>query len=854
MISVRIDEVKISAPEGSTILEAARSAGIYIPVLCSFPSLGPFHSAELSDSVYQGETFITDDSDNNIKSIIGCGICIVQQENADMPVPSCKTEISEGMSISTKSDLILKKRRQNLKKILTDHPHACLTCSQREGCIPLSDVCPGNVPMNERCCSLLGNCELQRIVDYVGIEPDTPKYVNNDLPRIEKDPLFRRDYNLCIGCGRCVRMCQAVKGVYALGAVVKDNKLVVGTKNGPLLNEAECKFCGSCVEVCPTGALMDKQKPRLQGEKELVPCKDSCPGNVDIPLYVRLIHEGKYQEAGEVISSKLPLPSVLGKVCFHPCEVNCRRGELSGQLNGADEAVSIRLLKDFAMSRYSFVHKKNPVLSTGKKAAIIGAGPAGLTAAYFLKLKKHDVTIYEKEPDIGGMVRYGIPSYRLPRKVLDKDLERIKNSGINFKTGTVFGKDISLHSLKDQGFEAVFLAVGLSKGRDLNIPGEENENVINGIDFLNKISQNGTNSDRFAGQEIVVIGGGNVAVDTARTAVRLKAGKVTIVCLEAREEMPAYTWEIKEAEEEGINIVNGWGIEAINISADKKLNCSVDLKKCVQVFDNRGKFSPVYDESVNDTINGDKVIVCIGQEAEEDFLDGIEKLELNKQGIIKVNKETLETGIPGVYSGGDIISGPSSVIDAVAAGRRAARSIDLFLGGNGEIDADSYSFQVESNLFIDREEGFSGLERIQPELTGIRERISGFVPVEKTFEEAAAQDEAHRCLQCDLRSVIPDNPFPPEDVFSFDPEMIKKIPDKEGVVQLLNENKEVFVIKGSESVKNTLSEMIESGKEAVYFKYELDPFFTKRESELIQQYLQKHGKLPDEGDDLDDLF
>lgn len=874
MLHLSIDNKEITVPEGTTILDAARSAGIYIPVLCSHPDLPPLHAIELSEFVYQGTKKIANNPDKTIDSIEGCGVCIVEQEGVETPVYSCKTEIAEGMKILTDTPAIRKKRRENLMLLLANHPHACLTCSEREGCVPLTDVCPGNVPVEERCCPLLGNCEFQKVVEYVGIAPETPRYTPeaSGLPKITDDPLFVRDYNFCIGCGRCVRVCQSVKGVYALGAVISNNqdgKLVVGTVNAPSLSAAECKFCGACVEVCPTGAIQDKKKPRLRSDSELVPCKAGCPGEVDIPLYVKLIEQRRYQDAGEVISSKLPLPSVLGKVCFHPCEVDCRRGELSESLVNKKEPVSIRLLKDFAMSRYSPAITDAPASPTGKKVAVIGSGPAGLTAAFFLARKGHEITIYEKDDEIGGMLRNAIPRYRLPLEILKKDINRVLKNGINVETNVVFGKDITLKTLsRVLGMDAVFLAVGLPKGKRLPVPGAEtnchpdpakrdsySNAIFNGIDFLCSVSKNSIPNDCFKSKEVIVIGGGNVATDVARTAVRLNAEKVTIVCLEKRNEMPAYSWEIEEAEEEGVRIMNEWGIERINIldNGENPERLGVILKRCTRVFNEQGKFAPSYDESVTDVISGNSIIICIGQEADTDFLT--DSLSLTVDGTIKVDEETLETlSTRGVFAGGDIISGPASVIEAVASGRKAASSIDRYLGGDGIIDKDGYSFEVGNELFIGQEDGFSCLECAPAPVIDVNERKSGFSPVEQTFEEEIARKEAHRCLKCDLRLHLQQNPLPPEKFFKFDVETIESLPADEGVIQLLDENKEVFSIKGCNDIRSSLLSMLETVKNAEYFTYELDPMFTKRESELMQQHLQKYGKLPTADDDLDDLY
>ena len=852
MIRCQINNVDVEVPEETSILEVARSADIYIPTICSHPDLPPFHSLELSDTVYQGENKFTNEINASIDSISGCGLCIVKVKGEEKLISSCKTKVKGGMIITTDTENIQKQRQQNLIPILATHPHSCLTCSQREGCIPLTDVCPGNVPVEERCCDMLGNCEFEKVVDYVGIAPETPRYQYANLPKIKSDPLFNRDFNLCIACGRCVRVCQHVKGVYALGGVIKDNNLIIGSVNGPMLNEAECKFCGSCVELCPTGALQDKGKARLKELSDLIPCRAACPGEVNIPLYLRLVSKGKIEEAAEVIASRLTFPSVLGKICFHPCETECKRNEFSEILNKDIEPVNIRMIKDFAMSNSSLPPLEKPEKKTGKKIAVIGSWPAGLTAAYFLSLKGHSVTVYEKEEKPGGMLRYGIPGYRLPVEILDKDISRILESGVKVETNVTIGKDKTIESIKEGGSDVVFISAGLSKSKLIPATGVELDKVRYGVEFLNRVAKSDLASDYFDSKTVIIIGGGNVATDAARTAIRLKAEKVTIVCLEQKNEMPAYETEIKEAEEEGIEILNGWGIGSI-INSDNKNLVDVKLKKCTKVFNDKGNFAPAYDESVNDKISGDEVIICIGQEADMEFLDDDLKQSVFLNGIIKVNKDTLETKIDGIFAGGDIVSGPASVIDAVGHGRKATRSIDKFLGGDGIINYDK-DLHSDNEMYIGREDGFRILEREQVNYINADKRKLNFNPFELTYEEDSAIKEGSRCLQCDLRLTFRHNPLPPEKFLKFNTSNIETVPSKEGVIQLLDEKKEVFNIKGTDNMKKTLLEILDDNDKADCFIFEADPMFTKRESELLQQFLQKYGKMPDSGDDLDDLF
>jgi len=852
MVNLTIDNKNINVESGKTILEAASELGIYIPVLCSHPDLKPFQSIELSPFIYQGEIKIENDQGAKIEDIRGCGVCLVMDERSGTLLASCKTPVEEGMKISSTDESVLKRRRENLSKIMADHPHSCLTCAQREGCIPMTDVCPGSVVFNERCCALLGKCEIQKVADYVGIAPETQRYQFKNLPIVQDSPLFNYNFNLCIGCGRCVRVCQQVKGVYALGAVISNGKLKIGTTIGPHLLDSECKFCGSCVEVCPTGAIMDKKSPRLSDLCDLVPCKTACPGEVNIPQYLRLVSDGKLEDAAAIISSKLTLPGVLGKVCFHPCETNCRRNELNISTDAESDSINVRWIKDYAIVHTHLAKPSAPKNTTGKKVAVVGGGPAGLTAAYNLYLKGHSVDLYEKEDDIGGLIKFGIPRYRLSADVIEKDLSRIKSTNINFHFNKSLGKDLSLDNILNNGADAVYLAVGLTKSRFLPNFDSSNGNIKYGVEFLNDASKNKLTDDYFKSKSVVVIGGGNVAIDAARTALRYKADSVEIICLEQFNEMPAYSHEIKEALEEGIKIRNGWGIS--NLKNNNDGTNEIFLKKCLNVFDEKGRFSPTYDETSNESVTCHNVIISIGQEAGNDFKDDKIIQKLMVKGLIKVNNDTYETSVKGIYAGGDIVSGPASVIDAVGAGRNAARHIDLYLGGNGEID-DEGSLNNEYNMYIGRTNGFNSQKRQNANLVSAENRKENFSPVEITYCDLDAVKEAGRCLQCDLRLHIRHNPTPPkEEYLTFDEINMVQLPEQEGVIQLLDNHKEIMVIKGTENIRETIKEMLGGGKEYSYFIYDLDPMYTKRESELIQQYLQKHGKLPDSGDDLDDLF
>lgn len=853
MANIKINNTNYEVPDGISVLEAARQNDIFIPTLCSHADLKPFHSLELSDKVFQGDKVFVNDSEQKSKhdfdKLEGCGLCVVHINGADIPVSSCETIVSDGMEVITDSDATKQKRQKNFIPTLAIHPHCCLTCSHREGCPMTEESCMFGNKQPEICCEISGNCEFQRISDFVGIAPETPKFTNPNAKRIYDAHLFMRDYNLCISCGRCVRACQQLRNVFALGAVMSEGKLVIGTVKGKYLTDADCRFCGACAEVCPTGAIQDIRKPRLHGKNDLVPCQANCPADVDIPDYLRLIKDGMPQASAEVIASKLSFPHSLGKMCFHPCETDCRRNDLSGTGSADSDSISIRQAKDYAMSNSNIIPEKSEI-NTGKTVAVIGAGPAGMTTAFYLALNGHQVTVYDKEKDAGGMLKYGIPNYRLSDETLDKDLNRIFYTGIKFKGNVEIGIDEKLDDLIKNN-DAVYLATGLSKSRRLPIETPVSEKVLYGIEFLNKAMKEEYDGNYFNGKNIYVIGGGNVATDAARTAVRLGADNTTIICLESENNMPAYKQEIIEGKDEGIIIKNSWGISEINKAEDF---IELNLQKCLTVFDENKNFTPKYDETQTELIKADVVIICVGQSIDSNFLNGFSSPEIEKSNLITVIRGFAETSVKGLFAGGDIVSGPASVIDAIGQSKRAAEEIDLFLGGKGQIRG-TQSIDVKQEQLIGVINGFTDEKRVDLNLNPVAQRKSCFMPVEVPYSHEAAISEASRCLQCDLRLNISPNPHPPErDFLTFEKENIDNIEEKGGVVQLMKADKKVFLIKGSDDIHETLEGFLDDDVEADYFIFEYDELYTKKESELVQDYLQKYGEMPDTGDDLDDLF
>ncbi len=329
---------EIILQERKTILEAALEAGIYIPHLCYHPQLSPYPEMKASQQVYQGGVAHRGKEGEEFG---GCNLCLVEIEGREGLFQSCKTLVEDGMSVRTDSLEVGEAREANLVHILERHPHACLLCPQAEGCD--RKVCSPQIPEAERCCSQFGNCELQKVADFVGMEMGLASYVPLKIPIVKSEPLILRDYDLCIGCLRCVRVCKEVKRADALGFVIEDGRMIVGSKM-PNLKESGCQFCGFCIEVCPTGALSDRDAGIGERETYLIPCKNSCPAKIDVPRYIRFIREGKFEKALSVIDEHVPLAGVLGRVCSHPCETVCRRGSL-------DEPVAICILKRVAADK-----------------------------------------------------------------------------------------------------------------------------------------------------------------------------------------------------------------------------------------------------------------------------------------------------------------------------------------------------------------------------------------------------------------------------------------------------------------------------------------------------------------------
>jgi heterodisulfide reductase subunit A-like polyferredoxin len=518
----------------------------------------------------------------------------------------------------------------------------------------------------------------------------------------------------------------------------------------------KCTACNECAKACPIEApnLFDQNLRNRKAAYKLypqampsayaiekrgtAPCKATCPAHISIQGYIALINQGKYREALELFKEAHPFPAICGRVCHHPCEGICTRGDL-------DEPIAIeylhRFLADLDLSKESrYIPKvKEP---REEKVAVIGAGPAGLTAAYYLRKEGYPVTVYEKLPVTGGMMSVGIPEYRLPRDIIAAEVQVIQDMGVDIKTGVSFGKDITLESLKKDGFKAVFAAIGLHLSRELNIEGETMRGILKGVEFLRDVALGKPVSLE---KKVIVIGGGNVAIDVALTAKRKGAEDVTLVCLEKRDEMPAWDYEIEEALEEGIKIVNGYGPKRF-LEKQGKVH-SVEFKRCTAVFDEKGAFNPRYDETDLMGMETGSVIVAIGQKGDLSFAKE-QGIPLTARGGLDADPVTLQTSLQWVFVGGDAFYGPKSVVEAVASGKEAAESIHRYLNGV-DLKAGRDQDWAYEKPDITRE---PHLRRTRMRKISVEERKGNFNEIALGFSEEEAKAEASRCLKCGICS------------------------------------------------------------------------------------------------------
>lgn len=543
------------------------------------------------------------------------------------------------------------------------------------------------------------------------------------------------------------------------------------------VDKEKCVACGRCVEVCPAGAARlgqklctrhgeitypkqelpdetkwgpEKWSPDYRDKNQLncydtgtSPCKTACPAHLPVQGYIKMAAEGRYMDALKLIKTENPFPAVCGAICNRRCEDACTRGTI-------DQPVAIDEIKKFIAEQELHADKRyipEMLNASGKphteKIAVIGAGPAGMSAAFYLQKQGYPVTVFERQKRPGGMLVYGIPSFRLEKEVIDAEIEVLREMGVEFKCGVEVGKDITIQQLRDQGYKAFYVAIGAQGGRKTGVPGEDAEGVVTGVEFLNRVNQEGALT---LSGKTVVVGGGNVAIDVARTALRCKSEEVSMFCLESAETMPAAKDEVEEAKEEGIQVNNGWGPKEI-LTENGKVT-GIVFKRCTAVLDAEGRFNPQYDENDTRTVPCGNVLLSIGQSIVWGELLAGTKVEFNRNGTAKADPVTFQTAEPDIFVGGDVYTGPRFAIDAIAAGKEGSVSIHRFVHeGHSLTLGRNLRHFVELNKDDIQVETFDNAKRQIPgKKAGVAKET--FADLRSTFTEEQVKTEANRCLGC----------------------------------------------------------------------------------------------------------
>lgn len=599
----------------------------------------------------------------------------------------------------------------------------------------------------------------------------TRKEVEEILKKAEEDGLMHQMPNIeGLGDSAAICNCCACSCFAMRAATMFNTPDTVRSNYVSQPDHEKCVACGQCVENCPTNALRLGQKlctktplkttktkssrDRIwskknwnpdyrENRKDVVetgtsPCKTACPAHIAVQGYIKLAAQGKYKEALELIRKENPLPAVCGRICPRKCESECTRGDIDDPI-AIDEIKKFIAEQDLDKNRRFIPAKKHDY---GKPVAVIGSGPAGLSCAYYLAEDGYKVTVFEKLSKPGGMLTVGIPSFRLEKNVVEAEIDILKEMGVVFKTNTEVGKDVSLDDLRKQGFKAFYLAIGAQGGRKLGLENEDAKGVIAGVEFLRDVNL-GKKSALHG--KVIVIGGGNVAIDVARTAVREGAESVAMYCLEARNEMPALDEEIEEALEEDIVINNSWGPKRI-ISKDDKVT-GIELKKCVSVFDKDKKFNPKYDENETITVDADFVLLSVGQSIDWGGLLKGSAVVLNRNNTAQADSLTYQTAQSDVFVGGDAYTGPKFAIDAIAAGKQAAISIHRFVQPGQSLvygrDRREYIALDKQNIVVE------SYDTTRRQLAGHNAKNrKTFKDTRVTFTEEQLKKETERCLGC----------------------------------------------------------------------------------------------------------
>lgn len=540
---------------------------------------------------------------------------------------------------------------------------------------------------------------------------------------------------------------------------------------GAEVDASKCVACGQCVENCPVNALQlgkklcsktpvevkpertardhtwsrkDWNKDYRENRKDVTeegtsPCKTACPAHIAVQGYIRLASQGKYREALELIKKENPFPAVCGRICPHGCESECTRGDI-------DQPIAIDEIKKFIADKeldgsIRFIPEKRHDYSD-KRIAVIGAGPGGLSCAYFLAVEGYSVTVFEKQEKLGGMMTLGIPSFRLEKNVVEAEIDVLRGLGVEFRTGVEVGKDVTLEELRSQGYKAFYLAIGAQGGRALGIEGEDAQGVVPGVTFLRDVN---LGKDVKLTGKTLVIGGGNVAIDVARTALRVGGENVTMFCLEGRKEMPALAEEIGETLHEGIAIENGWGPKRI-LTENGKVT-GVEFRKCTRVFDENHRFGPQYDDNDTQVVEAENVLLAIGQSIVWGGLLEGTKVVLNRNATAQADSFTYQTAEPDIFVGGDAFTGPKFAINAIAAGKQGAISIHRYVQPGQSLtlgrDRREYHAFDKSNIVV---EGFDNTPR--QEIGHNPQAARSFRDDRVTFTEEQMKKETQRCLGC----------------------------------------------------------------------------------------------------------